>query len=84
MRELDDSDSSDDEGFEEVPIKEGYEEHVPPHLLKDALTDHPPRATVRSYTPWHVKDREHDIEDPTAHSSSVRGKHQERRTASNE
>lgn len=71
MPGLDDSDSSDNEGFEEVPAKEGYEEHVPPHLLKDAFTDRPSETSVRSYFPWHVRDREHDVDDPTTRRTAT-------------
>ena len=73
----DSDDSSDSENFEEVPVKDGYEEHVPRNLLDDIYFN----PSAINYSDWHVKDHMNDTEDPTTFAASVVKQFRHKKTA---
>jgi len=63
-----------------VPTKDGFEEHVPLHLLNDARFNPAPwpsSSVTENNVSWIIKDRLCDVEDPTARSALLQASSQE-------
>ncbi|XP_066429107.1 UV-stimulated scaffold protein A isoform X2 [Eleutherodactylus coqui] len=67
----------DDDCFEEVPEKEGYEPHIPDHLrseygLDAAPKPTPPARTKRTRSRWRKRKRNDDESDPTCAAATLK------------